>query len=140
MMVKKNLPSPVGVYLPAGERPGQDAQADPVLVQFVGDGQDFLDRPATAVELPHHEGVAAAEVLQGRGQSRPVGLAAGDLVLEELDAPGFAQRVALQLRVLRLGAHPQVRDEVAVSRRHRRTISITVAQESISARTFRDGL
>src|SRR5664279_2352459 len=37
----------------AGERAGQDAQADPVLVQFVRDGQDVLDRPAEAVELPH---------------------------------------------------------------------------------------
>src|SRR5664279_5297359 len=56
--------------------------------------------PATPSRSPAWTGSAApaAEVRQGRGQPRPVGLAAGDLVLEELDAPGFAQRVELQLR------------------------------------------
>jgi hypothetical protein len=75
-----------------------------------------------AIELPHREDVAGAQVLQGRGQPGPVGLTAGDLVLEELRAAGVGQRVTLQLRVLGRGADPQVPDEVQVSGHHYRTV------------------
>jgi hypothetical protein len=44
-MVKKNLPSPVEVYVPASV-PVRMPRPISVFVQFVGDGQDFLDRPA----------------------------------------------------------------------------------------------
>ena len=74
MMVKKNLPSPVEVYVPASV-PVRMRRPISVLVQFVGDGQDFLDRPAEAVALPELErdmihqrtmaGLAAARA-QGR--------------------------------------------------------------------------
>lgn len=56
-----------------------------------------------------------------------VSLAAGDLVLEELQGSRFDQRVALQLSVLRMGADPQVPDETHMSGCHPRTVSETVA-------------
>lgn len=69
-------------------------------MQLVGQRQNLLHRAAEAIELPHRENVAAAQVLQGCGQSRTVGLAAGDLVLEELHGTRFGQRVTLKLGVL----------------------------------------
>ena len=50
-MVKKNLPSPLGVWVPALS--GEDAHADAALVQVVGDDQDvplswWIKSPCTA--------------------------------------------------------------------------------------------
>src|SRR5664279_3138284 len=102
----------------AGEGSGEDPHADPALVQLVGECQDLPDRAAEAIELPHREGVAGSQVLQRGGQPGPLGLATGDLVLEELHAACRDERVALQLGVLGLGADAQVCDEVLALGRH----------------------
>ena len=46
----------------AGQLAGEDADADTARVKVVGDGEDFLDGPAEAVELLHGERVALADV------------------------------------------------------------------------------
>jgi len=98
-----------------GEGSGQHAYADAARVELVGDGQDLLDRSAEAVELPHHEDVAAAEVVPGRGQPRPFSPAAGELVLEELGGARVAEGVALG-------------DEVRLLVCHTGSVSETIAQ------------
>jgi hypothetical protein len=79
----------------ARQRAGEDPQRDPALVQLVGQDEDLLDRPAQPVELPHREGVPGPHVLQRRGQSGPVALAGGNLVLEQLPAARLGQGVPL---------------------------------------------
>jgi len=80
-------------------------------VEVVGERQQILDGAAEPVELPDDEGVAGAQVVEGRGQAGAVGLPGGDLLLEDAEASGGVQGVELELEVLLVGGDAGEADE-----------------------------
>lgn len=77
----------------------------------VGDhGDEVLQGPRQPVQRRHDQGVAGGHELQARGQLRPVGVPAGELLGEHPPAAGGAQRVELPLQLLPAGGDPGVAD------------------------------
>ncbi len=79
-----------------------------------GDGVDEMPkRTAEPVELPDHEHVTRAQVLERRSQLRPViARPRGDVGVDGVAAVA-GKRVVLQRRVLLTRRHPRVADLVA---------------------------
>ena len=81
------------------------------------DGLDqLLERAGEAIQLPHHQGVALAHVLERRLEGRPLALRARGLLLEHPAAAGRLQGIELQGEILLLGRDPGVADQHATSR------------------------
>jgi hypothetical protein len=59
-----------------------------------------VQRPSQPVEPPDDQAIARPGHFQSEGQARPLGLGAGDPVLVDLLAAGYAQRITLQVEIL----------------------------------------
>ena len=70
---------PVG----SGECAGEDLEGDVFVVEVVGDGEDFFDGSAEAVQFPDAESVVGSEVVQRGDKPGPAGCTAGDGVGED---------------------------------------------------------
>ena len=66
---------------------GQHLQANAALLQVLGRLYELPDRAGEAVERPHHENVAAPDVVERRGKLRPVSLGARRFLREHSVAP-----------------------------------------------------
>ncbi len=73
-----------------------------------------------AAEAPDDEGVAAAQVGEGRGQPRPVGTGAGSTILEDLLPAERGKGIPLKVEPLVLGRDPRIADQHAGSDSRRR--------------------
>jgi hypothetical protein len=82
----------------------------------VGQGADGVDqvaqRPAQPVQLPHHQGVARAQLVEDLVQRRSGGQGAAGGVEEDPVAAGRLQRVDLQVGVLVAGRDAGLAEEV----------------------------
>lgn len=82
------------------------------VVQSAGEVQEVFQAPAQAVQLPHHQGVAAAQVVQSLVESGALGLGTADRVFVALVASDLLQGVELQVQVFVTGGDPGVADTV----------------------------
>jgi len=82
---------------------GQAAKPDISHPQVLDGFDQLLHRPRQSVELPHNERVAAAREFECVVQRGSIRDRARHLLGENLCAPGFGQRVALQGKILVYG-------------------------------------
>jgi len=106
--------------LPAGgggvDRLLQAAEPDPALGQ-ARDGVDQVpQRPAQPVQLPHHQGVARAQLVQELLEGGPVGAGAAGGLGEHPVAAGAPEGVDLEVRLLVGGGDAGVAEQVTHAR------------------------
>lgn len=96
----------------SGQGSGENAQADSLVVEAVGDGEHFLHRPTESVQFPYAQGVRWPEVVECFSESWAGGGAAGYFVFEDPSAAGSLEGVSLKLGVLSVGGDAGVADEI----------------------------
>ena len=94
------------------DRVGEADETYTAVVQTAGEVQEVFHAPAQAVQLPHHQGVALAQVIQRLVESGALGRGAADCVFVDFVASGLLQGVQLQVQVLVPGGDPGVADAV----------------------------
>lgn len=102
---------------------GENAQADSLVVEAVGDGEHFLHRPAETVQFPDAQGVRRTEMVERFNEPRACGDAAGDLVFEDPAAAGGFEGIALEMGVLSVGGNAGVTDEIELLGCHRSNVA-----------------
>jgi hypothetical protein len=94
----------------------QAAEPDAALGQ-AGDGVDQMAQGAAeAIQLPHHEGVAGAQLVQQLGEGGAVGAGAAGGLGEHPIAAGVLEGVDLELGVLVSGGDPGIAKQMSHSR------------------------
>ena len=78
-------------------------QPDPEPVQVLGDVDQLLQAAARPVQFPNDQDVAPAQVSQGIGKARPVGLRPGPRVSKNLLAASSGEGILMEREVLVLG-------------------------------------
>lgn len=111
---------------------GENAQADSLVVEAVGDGEYFLHRPAETIQFPYAQGVRWTEMVECFNELRARGGAAGDLVFKDPPAAGGFEGIVLELGVLSVGGDAGVADEIVMLGCH----ASTVAQPSHNITTY----
>lgn len=91
---------------------GENAQADPLVVEAVGDGEHFLHRPTETIQFPYAQSVRRPEMVECFNEPRADGGAAGDFVFENPPATGRFKGVSLELGVLSVGGDAGVAVDV----------------------------
>jgi hypothetical protein len=107
----------------SGECSGEDLEGDVFVVEVVGDGENFFDGSAEAVEFPDAQSVALSKVVEGGDQPGPAGCTAGDGVGEYPPAANGCECVLLHRGVLAVGGNPGVADESYVCGGHSSIVS-----------------
>jgi hypothetical protein len=87
------------------QRFAQRPEPDTAAAQLADQGDEVLQGSGQSVQARYDEGVAGAKVGQARDQAGSVGVAAGLLVGEHLDAAGLGQGVDLSVEQLRVRRH-----------------------------------
>jgi hypothetical protein len=98
------------------------AEPDAALGQ-VGDGVDQVAQGAAeAIQLPHHEGVAGAQLVEQLGEGGAVGAGAAGGLGEDPVAAGVLEGVDLELGVLVGGGDAGIAKQMSHVRERRRTL------------------
>jgi len=75
-------------------------EADVTLAELLDHVDQVGQRPAQPVETPDHEHVTRATPRKGLVEARPTARGAGDLIGEDVHAPGAGERPPLEVEVL----------------------------------------
>ncbi len=107
----------------SGQGSGENAQANSLLVESIGDGEYFLHRSAETVQFPDAQSVRGSEVVECFYESWTGGGAAGYFVLEDPAAAGSFKSIALELGVLSGGGDAGIADEIEMLGFHESTVA-----------------